>query len=118
MLHHTDEDVVSCERHRTQKQTVRIYIGPDQEDRHAAVQESNQPVIVFHIFKEEVRHSESHESKPEEIGDDEYLQERDVTVQCGLYHMIFTYGSILQPEKYGQIYWEIKQRPYMLVLTQ
>ena len=98
--------------------TVGIHIGNQQKHCHPYHPEIHQTTEHFPLTKKEVHPRQRDVHKPEQIGDDEHRQKRDILIQRRTDDMQMLRSYVLKISESCQIKREIQQQQHMFILIQ
>ena len=98
--------------------TVGIHIGDQQKHCHPYHPEIHQTTEHFPLTKKEVHPRQRDVHKPEQIGDDEHRQKRDILIQRRTDDMQMLRSYVLKISESCQIKREIQQQQHMFILIQ
>ena len=75
--------------------------GYEQEHGHSGKQKGTCPKVIVFITEEKVHDHDGYVGKPQHVGNNKYLTERNVVVKCNMNHLIMTYHGLFKMSKLG-----------------
>ena len=108
--YHSAENIIPWHNDGAQIVPVWPQGADDQKNGHSRKQESAGPKIILFVFKEKIHNHRRHIGKPQEVGDDKHLAERDQVVRRYVDQSVMSGHGSFQIGKPLQIHDSVKKQ--------